>query len=286
MTVESPMGKILDGKVAVVTGGGGGFGRLCSQLFAAAGASVVVAERSEARMNEAVDLITADGGSAVGTVTDVSVGDQVRESIETAVRTFGGLDILLNNAGISLTPGIPIEDITEDQWDLVNNVNLKGAFFGCKYAVPALRERGGGSILNISSGAGLVAYPGVPVYSATKGGMIAMGRALAIDLGRYNIRVNTLCPSGGMSANMLLGSDAAQVDESAQWQNWDPSKFYAPLWRDHPPRMIDHANVALFVVSPAASYLTGVALASDGGMAAKAAVDVGRLLENWSTVDK
>lgn len=286
MTIESPMGKILDGKVALITGGGGGFGRLCARLFSAAGASVVVAELSEDRMNEAVDLIRADGGAAIGVVADVSVEEQVQAAVAAAVGAFGGLDIMMNNAGISLTPGIPIEEVTEDQWNLIVDVNLKGTFLGCKHAAPALRRRGGGAILNISSGAGLVAYPGVPVYSATKGGIIALSRALAIDLGRDNIRVNTLCPSGGMSANMLLDREAPQVDEASQWKNWDPSAFYAPLWRDRPPQMIDHANTALFLVSPAASYLTGLALASDGGMAAKAAVDVGRLLENWSTIDK
>ncbi|ODU04608.1 MAG: hypothetical protein ABS81_09550 [Pseudonocardia sp. SCN 72-86] len=278
------MGKILDGKVALVTGGGGGFGRLCARLFAAAGASVVVAERSADRMNETVQLVQDAGCPAVGVLTDVSVEDQVREAVATAEREFGGLDIMMNNAGISPPPGLPIEEITEAQWDSVIDVNLKGAFFGCKHATSALRRRGGGAILNISSGASLAAYPGVPVYSASKGGMNALGRSLAIDLGKHNIRVNTLCPSGGMSANMLLDRDAPQVDEDSQWKDWDPSTFYAPLWRDRPPRMIDHANVALFLVSPAAGYLTGVALASDGGMAAKAAVDVGKLLENWSTV--
>lgn len=285
MTIESPLGKILDGKVALITGGGGGFGRLCAQIFAAAGASVVVADRSEARMNEAVDLVQRAAGAAVGVVVDVSVEEQVAEAVAAAVRAFGGLDIVMNNAGISLTPGLPIDEITEAQWDQVIDVNLKGTFFGCKHAVPALRRRGGGCILNISSGAGLVAYPGVPVYSASKGGINMLSRALAIDLGRDNIRVNALCPSGGMSANMLLDPEAPQVDEATQWRNWDPSTFYAPLWRDHPPRMIDHANVALFLVSPAASYLSGLALPSDGGMAAKAAVDVGRLMENWSTIE-
>jgi NAD(P)-dependent dehydrogenase (short-subunit alcohol dehydrogenase family) len=192
----------------------------------------------------------------------------------------------MNNAGISLPPGIPIDELTEEQWDLVMNVNLKGTFFGCKYAVPELRRRGGGCILNVSSGASLGAYPGVPAYSASKGGMNALGRSLAIDLGRHNIRVNTLCPSGGMSANILLSPDAPQVDEDSQWKDWDPANFYAPLWRDHPPRMIEHAHVALFLVSPAASFLSGVALPSDGGMAAKAAVDVSRLMDNWSTMDR
>ncbi len=283
MTIDSPFGAILTGKVALITGGGGGFGRACAQLFAAAGASIVVAERNSTRMSETVDLIERAGGAAVGVVTDVSVEDQVQAAVTTALDTFGGLDIMMNNAGVSSTPGIGIDDITEAQWDLVIDVNLKGTFFGCKHAVPALRQRGGGTILNISSGAGLVAYPGIPVYSASKGGINQLSRALAIDLGRDNIRVNALCPSGGMSANMLLDPDAAQVDEAAQWQDWNPSSFYAPLWRDRPPVMADHANVALFLVSPAASYLSGLALASDGGMAAKAAVDVGRLLENWST---
>ncbi len=109
-----------------------------------------------------------------------------------------------------------------------------------------------------------------------------MTRALALDLGKYNIRVNAVCPSGGMSANMLLAPDAPLVDETTQFPDWNPSAFYAPLWRPTPPRMIDHARVVLFVASPAADFLTGLNLPSDGGMSMKGAVDVGRLRANWA----
>lgn len=284
MATDLVGGFALDGRVALITGGGGGFGRVCALLLAEHGASVIVADVNEARNSETVELIREARGSAVAVTTDVSSEADVRRAIRVAVESFGGLDILINNAGIGLT-GLEIENTSVDDWDRVLNVNLRGAFLGCKHALPVMRDRGGGSIINVSSGASLVAYPGIPVYTASKGGLNAMTRALALDFGRHNIRVNAICPSGGMSANMMLPPDSPQVDESSLWRDWDPSTFYAPLWRPQPPLMIDHARVVLFLASPASGYLTGLNLPSDGGMSIKASVDVERLLANWASVD-
>lgn len=283
MTSDLDVGFTLEGKVALITGGGGGFGRMCSRLFCTMGASVVVADLSETRMEETLDAIREAGGSAAAVRTDVSRESDLKQAVEFATERFGGLDIMVNNAGVALSPDHALEDTTEADWNRVIDVNLKGVFFGCKHAAAAMKRRGSGSIVNVSSGASLVAYPGIPVYTASKGGVNALTRALALDLGRFNIRVNAICPSGGMSANMMLPFDAPQVDEGSLWRDWNPSEFYVPLWRPDPPRMIDHARVVAFLASPASGFLTGLNLPSDGGMSIKGAIDMGRLLSNWAS---
>ncbi len=249
----------LTGQVAVVTGGGSGQGRATAQLFAQEGAKVVVGDVNANGAEETAGLINRqEGGQASAIRVDVTKADEVRHLVETAVSRYGRLDILINNAGTTLFKGI--EETTEEDWDRIVNTNLKGVFLGCKYAIPAMRKSGGGSIVNIASVAGLIGMPQHFAYCAAKAGVIHLTKSLALDHGQENIRINCICP-GGVRTPML--GEVIDINNPAQTER--VARQHA-LGRIAEPEEI--GRVSLFLCSEEASFMTGAAVTVDGGVAA------------------
>jgi len=253
----------LDGKVALITGAGSGFGRSGACLFAQEGAAVMVADIDERAGEETVRLIRDTGGSAMFVPADVARGEDIRWMVAQTVETFGRLDVFWSNAGIA-GPGA-IERVTEETFDRCLDVNLKAAFFGAKEAIDPLKRSGGGSVLFTSSVAGLKPSPGSPVYSITKAGLVMLTRSLALYLAKSNIRVNCLCP-GSVDTPLLAAALAREptiVDPAALRQRILDA---TPMGRFGELR--DVASAALYLVSDDAPFMTGVALAIDGGWTA------------------
>jgi len=249
----------LTGQVAIVTGGGSGQGRATALLFAQEGAKIVVGDINEQGVAETAQIINRnEGGQAVAVKTDVTKSDDVQAMVDEALKRYGRLDILINNAGATLFKGI--EDTTEEEWDRIINTNLKSIFLGCKAAIPAMRKSGGGSIVNIASVAGLMGMAEHFVYCAAKAGAIHMTKSLALDHGRENIRINCICP-GGVRTPML--NDVIDVNDPAQIARVGQQHA---LGRIAEPEEI--ARVSLFLCTPDASFMTGAAVTVDGGIAA------------------
>ncbi|WP_174187462.1 SDR family NAD(P)-dependent oxidoreductase [Nocardia barduliensis] len=271
----------LEGKVAVITGGGSGFGRQCAQLFAAEGARIAVVDIDADRAAQTVKLVDEQGGTAIALTADVAVESQVVAAVDATVEEFGKLDIMFANAGVVSRGGVPsvaggeqvdFQDLTDADWQHVLGVNLSGVFYSAKAAVPALRANGGGTILATSSAASLVAYHNIAMYSATKAGVNGLVRGLSLDLGKYGIRVNAIAPTHGMSPNFLMPPGSPVVGQSYEQVagEWDPAISPIPLKLQRPPALTDNAKVALFLVSDDSAYLSGVVLPStDGGTLAR-----------------
>lgn len=247
------MGK-LEGKVAVITGAGSGMGRASALLFAAEGAKVVCADVTGQEKSVAAEI----GAAAIAVSADVARASEVQHMIGTATATFGRLDVLFNNAGLS-GPHILLEDTDEEVLDRLYSVNLKGVFLGMKYAIPALRASGGGSIISTASAMGLVGRAEQAAYGATKGGVVALTMNAAVDYAHENIRVNCICP--GM---VYTGMSGAPADNSAPVPD---RKMPVPMRRYGAAREI--ATAAVFLASDDSSYITGVALPVDGGYVAE-----------------
>lgn len=257
----------LDGKSAIVTGAGSGVGRASAVLFAREGARIVVADIDLERTKATVNEIEAVGGTAVPFGVDVADEDQVRQMITTAVDWFGRLDILFNNVGIP-TPrlGMSFEDHTLEDFNRLVAVNLGGVFLGCKHAVVQFKKQGdGGVILNTGSVAGLVAWGGT-VYGATKGGVLQLTRAVAVEAAPFGIRVNAICPAA-MPLTGFMAAGGLQVDEQQQAQIAEKVGAQHPLGRAITAE--DCAEAALYLVSDASRNITGVALPVDGGYVAR-----------------
>ncbi|MGE2719466.1 SDR family NAD(P)-dependent oxidoreductase [Mycolicibacterium celeriflavum] len=257
----------LDGKSTIVTGAGSGVGRASAVLFAREGARTVVADIDLERAKETVNEIEAAGGTAVPIGVDVADEDQVRQMITTAVDWFGRLDILFNNVGIP-TPrlGMSFEDHTLEDFNRLVAVNLGGVFLGCKHAVVQFKKQGdGGVILNTASVAGLVAWGGT-VYGATKGGVLQLTRAVAVETAPFGIRVNAICPAA-MPLTGFMAAGGLQVDEQQQAQIAEKVGAQHPLGRAITAE--DCAEAALYLVSDASRNITGVALPVDGGYVAR-----------------
>jgi 3-oxoacyl-[acyl-carrier protein] reductase len=248
----------LAGKVAVVTGAGGGFGEGIAKRFAEEGARVVVADL---RPDAAERVAAAIGASAVAIAGDVSRGIDVRTMVTTATERFGGLDIVVNNAGTTHR-NQPMLGVDEATFDRVYAVNVKSIYWMAQAAVPVLREQGrGGSIINISSTAGIRPRPGLVWYNGTKGAVNTMTQCMAIELAPDNIRVNAICP--------VLG--ATGLTELFMGQPDNPeirAKFLAtiPLGRMSQPA--DIANACVWLAEDASNFITGVLLPVDGGRTA------------------
>ncbi|MEO6124239.1 MAG: SDR family oxidoreductase [Ilumatobacteraceae bacterium] len=245
----------FDGKVVAITGAAGGIGRATAVKFASFGASVVVADIDLSGANDTVDIITAAGGLATAVQTDVSDSASVAAMVATAVNTYGGLDIAHNNAGI-VGAGANIADMPDEVWERGIAVMLSGVFYGIKHEVPALLARGGGSIINTSSGAGLIGFPGMANYVAAKHGVIGLTKSAALEYITLGIRINAICPGTARSR---------MVDE---WMNGS-AEAEAQVAALHPIGRIADANeiaeAVLWLASPAASFVVGVAMPIDGG---------------------
>ncbi len=250
----------LNGKVAIVTGAGSGIGEATAKLFAEEGAKVVVADIEPNLGRKVVEQISKKGGAAVQVVVDVSKADEVKGMIDKCINTFGKLDVLFNNAGIEGPEG-PLWEGEEEDWNRVIDVNLKSIFLGCKYAIPHMM-RTGGSIINTASELGLVGTPSHPAYSASKGGVIALTRSLALQCAPYGIRVNCICP--GATETPLL---KRWIGEKQKNERTREVIKEIPLGRLGKPIEIAHA--ALYLASDESSFTTGSILVIDGGSTAQ-----------------
>lgn len=248
----------LANKVAIITGAGSGMGRATSILFAKEGAKVVVADINDSGGQETVRVIKANGGDAIFIHTDVSKAADVDGLIKKAVKTFGKLDILYNNAAIP-QKAIPVELMDEAEWDRIYAVNVKGVFFGAKYAIPEMKKNGRGVIINTASIGGVRVRPAFAAYNSSKGAVIVLTKALALELAQYNIRVNCINPVS-TDTPMLPQFLAASADLQSGVKQL---KSTIPLGRLATPE--DIANAALYLASDEASLVTGIGLDVDGG---------------------
>ncbi|MEI7553935.1 SDR family NAD(P)-dependent oxidoreductase [Candidatus Chlorohelix sp.] len=254
------MGDRLEGKVALITGAGNGIGRITARLFASEGASVVISDRLDADLRETERLIASDGGSVTAIVCDVTNAAQVQASVNLALETYGKLNILVNNAGIGRNPA-RITELSEEDWDITLNVNLKGVFLGMKYAIPAMKQEGG-SIINLASVAGIVGTPKLSAYGASKAGVIQLSKTAALECARYGIRVNAVCPSWTKTNMVDLFTNSTPNPQATE----QGMANAIPLGRLGHPEEI--ANAILFLASEESSFITGATLPVDGGLTA------------------
>jgi NAD(P)-dependent dehydrogenase (short-subunit alcohol dehydrogenase family) len=248
----------LADKVCIITGAGGGMGRVAAQRFAAEGARVVVAEFSEAAGKETVELVQNGGGEATFTKVDVSNEADARAMVDHAVSTFGRVDVLYNNAGVMPEADHSVIDTDVGIWDQVMAVNVRGVFLGCKYAIPRMVEQGSGSVINISS---FVALLGCSVpqdaYTASKGAVLSLTRSLAVQFGPKGVRTNAICP-GPVETPLLM--DWLVKDEEAKQIRLARN----PTGRFGKPEEI--VNMALYLASDESRWTNGASLVVDGGI--------------------
>lgn len=247
----------FEGKTALITGGASGIGYQTARLFAQSGARVGIADINESEGRAAEEEIRASGGEVIFTPCDVTSSQDCQKSVSITAETFGGIDFLFNNAGIIRRASVLT--LSEENWDKVIAVNLKSIYLMSKYAIPYMLKSGGGSIVNVSSGWGLQGGRDAVSYCASKGGVVNMTRAMALDHGPENIRVNCICP-GDTSTPMLL-DEAQQLNIPEK--DFLLSSADRPLGRIGSPDEI--ARTVLFLCSDAASFITGAVLAVDGG---------------------
>lgn len=249
------MGNRLQGKIALITGASSGLGRVGAELFASEGAKVVIADITDG--DEAMDAITAAGGEATFVRTDVTDEGSIEAAVAHAVDTFGGLHIIYNNAGVMLSDDDGPTNTPMSTYEKTMDINVKGVLLGCKYAIPAMLESGGGSIVNVAS---FVAHMGAATpqiaYTASKGAVLAMTREIAVIYARQGIRANSLCPGPIMTSLLakFLSDDAKR----------NRRLVHIPMGRFGEPREI--ANGALFLASDESSWMTGQSLIIDGGI--------------------
>jgi NAD(P)-dependent dehydrogenase (short-subunit alcohol dehydrogenase family) len=247
----------LDGKVVLITGAAKGIGKGCAQVLGKLGARIAVVDLDEVAGPLTAKGIEASGGCAVFLQADVSKTDDVQKMTARLLGAFGRLDALINNAGYHISKNV--EDTDEQEWDYIINTNLKSVFLCSKYAIPHLRKTQG-TIINMSSMVGLVGQRNAGAYSATKGGIIAMTKGMALDFARDGIRVNCICP-GWVETPLVEDWFSQQADPQA-------SKEYIygrhPLGRIATPEEV--AKAVVFLCSEESSFITGVALALDGGV--------------------
>ena len=245
----------LAGRVAIVTGASSGIGRASALLFAAEGARVVVADIDDAGGKETVSAITHNGGEAVFIRTDVSQASEVEHLAKAAKDRFSRIDILLNDAGIYMRR-TAVESIEESLWDRVYGVNVKGAFLGSRFVVPEMKRAGGGAIINIASMAALRPSAGLSAYASSKGAVITLTKALAVELAPHSIRVNCICPA--LTDTPMIKMELEDMKRAAR-------AFGPPGGLNKPE---DIASVALFLASDESKRLSGTCLEVGGGQMA------------------
>jgi NAD(P)-dependent dehydrogenase (short-subunit alcohol dehydrogenase family) len=246
----------LDGKVCVITGAGGGMGREAALLFSDEGAQICAADIDRA----AAEQTASDARDAFAVQVDVADAGSVEQMYDETAERYGGVDILYNNAGISPADDGSILDTGADAWQRVQDVNTKGVYLCCKYGIPHLLEREGGSVINVASFVALVGAAMSQIsYTASKGAVLSLSRELAVQFARQGIRVNALCP-GPVETPLLLrifGDDPAAYERR---------RVHLPMGRLAKPREI--VNAALFLASDESSYVTGATFVVDGGLTA------------------
>ena len=251
----------LEGKVAIVTGGASGIGRASAVEFAREGARVLVCDVDEDGGAQTAAAARAGGGEAMFHRADVTRGEDVAAMVAAAVKAYGGLDVIFNNAGIILSASAV--DTTEEQWDRIMGVNLRGVWLGIKHAAPEIRKRGGGAIVNTASVHGMATDAGVAAYATSKHAVIGLTRASALELTSWNIRVNAVLP-GAIDTSLLRSNLRDAGDEE---EGFKALSALEPIGRIGRPEEI--ARAAAFLASDDSSFVTGAALAVDGGLLAK-----------------
>ncbi len=247
----------LKDKVMVVTGGGSGIGQATALRCAREGANVVVVYRSEPGHVETERKFQEQGSQGFFIQADVSKESDWQRVISIMEERYGRLDVLFNNAGRNVPK--PVTEVTEEEWDSLLNVDLKGVFLGAKHSIPLMLKGGGGVIINNSSSFGLIGFPNMPTYCAAKGGVIALTRQLAVDYARQNIRVNCICPGATLTPPVRRHLDEGSVSRETLAR-------LIPMGRYAEPEEI--AAAVLFLASDESSYMTGAVLVVDGGQTA------------------
>ena len=247
----------LQNKVALITGGTSGIGEATAILFAKEGASTAIAGRNEKRGHTVADHIIKNGGKAIFLRTDIRKAAECSRAVDETISSFGKLDILFNNAGVFYPQ--TILECSEEEWDLQIDINLKGTFLMSKCALPSMIQQGSGVIINNSSGWGIVGGDKAVAYCASKGGVVLLTKAMAIDHGRQGIRVNCICP-GDVDTPML--PEDARI-RGLKWEDYLAGCANRPLGRIGTVGEI--ANAILFLASDDSSFMTGAALVVDGG---------------------
>ncbi|WP_433945089.1 SDR family NAD(P)-dependent oxidoreductase [Paenibacillus sp. SN-8-1] len=250
------MGRLTN-KVTIVTGAGSGMGREEALLLATEGATVVATDINEAAVQAVVKEIRENGGKAAAYAHNVTLEEDWRHVVEDAIKSFGKVDVLVNNAGVSLAVGLL--DTTMEQWNKVISINLTSTFLGMKYVVPHMIENNGGSIINISSIAGLTGSSGAGAYTASKGGVRMLSKAAAVDFGKHNIRVNSVHPG---FIETPMSSDFVHNEQMLKW-------FLSQTALPRVGQASEVAQAVLFLASDESAYITGIELPVDGGVTAK-----------------
>nr|WP_263326637.1 SDR family NAD(P)-dependent oxidoreductase [Neobacillus sp. Marseille-Q6967] len=253
----------LKDKVAIITGAGSGQGKAAAKIFAREGAVVIIAEWNEVNGKQVEDEINAAGQEALFIQTDVSNENNIIALVDEVMKRYGKIDVLFNNAGVGFSSNskYKMDRLTEtplQDWNQILSINLNGVYLLSKYVIPIMKKQNGGSIINNSSLNGIIGVPGADAYTASKGAVVALTRVMAVDYGKYNIRVNCICP-GAIDTPMIAEVMNNEAFYSAFTSN--------PLRRVGKPEEI--ANAALFLASEESSYITGLIMPVDGGVAAQ-----------------
>jgi NAD(P)-dependent dehydrogenase (short-subunit alcohol dehydrogenase family) len=250
------------GKVAVVTGAGGGIGRSTAEALAREEAQVALVDIKQELLDETVKAIVATGGEAIGIRADVSKVDDARRIADQTIAAFGGIDVLVNNAAIEIYG--TVVDTPEDEWDRVVAVNLRGVYLMSRFCIPSMVTGGGGSVVHVASVQAFTCLPRSAAYVATKGAVVALTRAMALDHAAEKVRVNCVCP----------GSIETPLLREAAEQEADPGAMFAEWGRRHPIGRIgkpaEVAEVILFLASDQSSFVTGSPYLVDGALSAAA----------------
>jgi len=261
-------------KVVAITGAGAGLGRMAALMFAAEGANVAVIDIDERRAAAAAAEVSEAGGSAIPLTCDVTSPADVSAAVAATIARWSRIDVMYANAGIGVrgNGSLPFESLTPEDWDSTFAVNTKGVFLCAREVVTPMRAQGGGVIVVTSSSAGLVAYEGIAPYCASKAAVNGLVRSMALDLGRYNIRANAVCPGVGLAGNSnFLLPPGAPVNKSQDLagERWNPTERGIPLHTDRPALLEDTVEAAMFLASDQAKYLSGTTLVIDGGQLAR-----------------